>query len=54
METIISLLIICAVVAVVIWLIDMITFGPAILKQILIAIVVIIAILKIWPMLGVV
>lgn len=51
METLISLLIICAVVAVLVWLIQQITFGPAILKQILIALVVIVAIFKVWPLL---
>lgn len=51
METLISLLIICAVVAVLIWLIQQIEFGPPILKSILVAIVVLAAILKIWPML---
>ena len=53
MEILISLLIICAIVAVLIWLINQITFGPAILQQILIAIVVIFAIIKVLPMLGV-
>lgn len=52
MEILISLLVICAVVAVLVWLINQISFGPAILKQILIAIVVIVAIMKIWPLLG--
>lgn len=51
METLITLVIICAVVAVLIWLIQQINFGPAILKSLLIALVVIVAILKIWPLL---
>ncbi len=52
MEILITLLIICAVCAVLIWLINQINFGPAILKNILIAIVVIAALIKVWPLLG--
>lgn len=51
MNILITLLIICAVVAVLIWLIQKINFGPPILKSILICIVVIAAILKVWPLL---
>ena len=51
MNTLIALLIICAVVAVLVWLINMISFGPAILKQILIAIVVVMAIVKVFALL---
>ena len=51
MNTLISLLVICAVVAVLVWLINMISFGPAILKQILVAIVVVIAIFKVFALL---
>lgn len=50
METLISLLIIVAVVVVLMWLIDQISFGPAILKGILKLIVVIAALFKIFPM----
>lgn len=51
MNILIQLLIICAVVAVLIWLIQQINFGPPILKNILVCIVVLAAIIKIWPML---
>lgn len=50
MEILIHLLIICAIVAVLVWLISQIQFGPPILKSILITIVVILAILKVWPL----
>lgn len=51
MNTLITLLIICAVVAVLVWLINQFSFGPAILKQILIAIVVVIAVVKVLALL---
>lgn len=51
MELLISLVIIVAVVCVLVWLINQITFGPPILKQLLILLVVIAAIVKVWPML---
>jgi len=51
MEILISLIIIVAVVARLIWLIQQIDFGPPILKSLLIAVVVILAIIKILPLL---
>lgn len=51
MSLLLTLVIIVAVVAVLIWLIDQISFGPPILKQLLILIVVIAAIAKVWPLL---
>lgn len=51
MDVLIQVLIICAVVAVLIWLIQQITFGPPILKAILTFIVILAAFIKIWPML---
>lgn len=51
MSLLITLLLVCAVVAVLIWLIQQINFGPAILKDILVCLVVVAAIIKIWPML---
>lgn len=54
MSVLITLLIICAIVAVLIWLIGQIPVGPAILKSILIAIVVILAIIRVLPMLGII
>lgn len=51
MQIIISLIIIVAVVYVLFWLIDQINFGPPILPSLLKLIVVIAAIMKVWPML---
>ena len=51
MQTLILLLIICAVVAVLLWLIDQIDFGPAILKNLLMFIVILVAFVKVLSML---
>lgn len=51
MEVLITLIIICAVSSVLIWLIQQITFGPPILKSLLILLVILIALIKIFPLL---